>query len=48
MLMQADPGQHPDAVDILIKIAIFVCFIVFAFGVWLIRKERDNRKNERR
>jgi len=33
-----------DAVDILVKVAIFACLVVFVICMWLIRKERDKRK----
>jgi len=39
-----ESNEHMDAVDILIKVTIFACFIAFAICVWLIRKERDKRK----
>jgi hypothetical protein len=42
--MNADGTEHMDAVDLLLKVAIFVCFVVFAIGVWFIRRERDRRK----
>jgi len=42
--MNTDPNEHIDAVDIVIKVAIFVCFLAFAICMWLIRKEREKRK----
>jgi heme/copper-type cytochrome/quinol oxidase subunit 2 len=39
-----DGNEHMDAVDLLIKIAVFVCFVVFAVCIWFIRRERDRRK----
>jgi heme/copper-type cytochrome/quinol oxidase subunit 2 len=42
--MNTDGTEHMDAVDLLLKIAIFVCFVVFAIGLWFIRRERDRRK----
>jgi hypothetical protein len=44
--MNADGTEHMDAVDLLLKIATFVCFVVFAIGVWLIRRERTRRKGD--
>jgi len=44
IFMNPDGTEHMDAVDLLIKIAIFGCFIAFAVGMWLIRRERDRRK----
>jgi hypothetical protein len=38
-------GEHMDAIDILIRFAIFACFVVFAICMWLIRKQRDKRRN---
>jgi hypothetical protein len=37
-------GEHMDTVDILIKTAMFACFVAFAVCIWLIRKQRDKRK----
>jgi len=42
-----EPDEHMDGVDILIKVAVFACFVAFAICMWLIRKERDKRKNVR-
>jgi hypothetical protein len=42
--MNTDGTEHMDAVDLLLKLATFVCFVVFAIGMWLIRRERDRRK----
>jgi len=42
--MNSDGAEHMNAVDLLIKIAIFACFIVFAMCMWFIRRERDKRK----
>jgi hypothetical protein len=44
--MNTDGTEHMDAVDLLLKIAIFVCFVVFAIGMWFIRRERDRRKGD--
>jgi hypothetical protein len=45
--MNPDGSEHMDAVDLLIKIAIFGCFVVFGVCMWLIRRERDKRKKSR-
>jgi hypothetical protein len=37
-------GNEIDAVDVLIKIGIFACFVVFAICMWVLRRERDKRK----
>ena len=42
--MNTDGTEHMDAVDLLLRIATFVCFVVFAIGIWFIRRERDRRK----
>jgi len=42
--MNPDSTEHMDAVDVLIKIGIFVCFVAFGICMWLIRRERDKRK----
>jgi hypothetical protein len=39
--MNPDATEHVDAIDVVIKIAIFACFIVFGICMWLIRRERD-------
>ena len=44
-MMNPDPNQHMDATDVLVKVALFGCFIVFAICMWLIRQGRDRRKN---
>lgn len=45
--MNPDGSEHMDAVDLLIKVAIFGCFVVFGVCMWLIRRERDKRKRSR-
>jgi hypothetical protein len=42
--MNLDGTEHIDAVDVLIKVGIFVCFVAFGICMWLIRRERDKRK----
>jgi hypothetical protein len=34
-----------DTTDLLLKLAMFGCFVVFAVAMWFIRKERDKQKN---
>jgi FtsZ-interacting cell division protein ZipA len=36
--------EQPDMVDILIKVGIIVCFVIFAICLWVIRKERDKKR----
>jgi len=43
--MNPEAIDHEDATDFLIKIAIFVGFVVFAICMWLIKRERDRRKS---
>jgi hypothetical protein len=45
--MSADGAEHMDAVDLLLKIGLFGCFVVFAICMWFIRRERDKRKATR-
>jgi len=42
-----DGTPQTDVVDLLLKAAIFVCFIAFAVAMWFIRVERDRRKKEK-
>ena len=42
--MNPDGTEHMDAVDLLIKIGIFVCFVVFGVCIWFIKRDRDRRK----
>ncbi|SPE54658.1 hypothetical protein SBV1_1910003 [Verrucomicrobia bacterium] len=44
--MNPDGSETTDAVDLLLKVAIFLCFIVFGICLWLIRRERDKRKGQ--
>jgi hypothetical protein len=42
--MSTENAEHLDVTDILIRVAIFGCFIVFGICMWLIRKERHKRE----
>jgi len=35
--------DHPDAVDLLLKGGIFLCFVVFALCLWLIKRKGDQK-----
>ncbi len=41
--MNPDGTEHMDAVDFLIKIATFACFIIFGVCIWIIKRGRDRR-----
>jgi hypothetical protein len=43
--MNPDNTEHLDTTDLLIKAAIIACFIVFGICMWLVKRERDKRKN---
>src|SRR5262245_2701048 len=47
-LSMADGADHPDLVDLLLKVAIFGCFVVFAAVLLFIRIQRDKRKKAER
>ncbi len=36
--------EGTDTVDLLIKIAIFGCFVAFAICMWFIKRDRERRK----
>lgn len=42
--MNPDGTESPDAVDLLLKVGIFFCFVVFAICLWVIRRQRDKEK----
>jgi hypothetical protein len=42
--MIPDDTDRMDAVDLLLKIGMFVCFVVFGLCMWFIKRERDKRK----
>jgi len=42
--MNTDGAEHIDAIDLLIKVGIFVCFVAFAICIWFLRRERAKRK----
>lgn len=37
-------GSEMDALDVLIKIGILVCIAAFAICMWLLKRERNKRK----
>ena len=39
-----DDTQQPDLIDLLIKIGIFVSFIVFAICIWVLKREMNKKK----
>ena len=43
--MNADGPEHIDAIDLLLKVGVFVCFVVFGLCMWVVRREWDKRKN---
>jgi hypothetical protein len=36
-----------DAIDLLLSLAIFGCFVIFGVCIWLIRRQRDKQKKGR-
>jgi hypothetical protein len=42
--MNPDGTESFDAVDLLLKVGIFFCFVVFAVCLWVIRRQRDKEK----
>jgi len=45
--MNPDGTENTDVVDVLIKVGIFICFVVFGICLWLIRRQRDKEKKGR-
>jgi hypothetical protein len=43
--MNPDSPETLDAVDVLLKVGVFVCFVVFGLCLWCIRRARDKRKS---
>ena len=43
-IMSAEGTEHMDGLDLLIRIAMFGCFVVFGICMLLIRRGRDKRK----
>ena len=41
--MNPDGTEHLDAIDVLLKIGIFLCFVIFAVALWFIKKVRDEK-----
>jgi hypothetical protein len=44
--MNTDGSEHMDAVDLLLKLAVFACFVLFGVCLWLFKQERDKRKSK--
>jgi hypothetical protein len=43
--MSPDSPESIDAVDVLLKVGTFVCFVVFGICMWFIRRSRDKQKS---
>jgi hypothetical protein len=43
--MSSDGAEPMDAVDLWLKLAVFVCFVVFGICVWFIKRQRDKEKS---
>jgi len=39
-----DDAQQPDSIDLLIKIGIFVSFVVFGICMWFLKREMNKKK----
>jgi hypothetical protein len=40
-------GEHMDVVDLLTKLALFGCFVIFGVCLLLIKRQRDKQKTHR-
>jgi len=38
--------QRMDMIDVLIKLGIFACFVIFGVAMWILKKERDKERTE--
>jgi hypothetical protein len=39
-----DDSQQPDVIDLILKLAIFVSFVVFGICMWVLRREMNKKK----
>ena len=43
--MNPDGSEHMDAVDLLLKLAVFGCFVVFGITLWLYKRQKEKQKS---
>jgi hypothetical protein len=43
--MNTEGVDRMDGVDLLIKVAIFGCFVIFGMSIWLIKRQRNSRRS---
>ena len=44
--MNPDGSEHMDAFDLLLKLALFGCFVVFGVTLWLYKRQKEKQKTK--